>query len=94
MQRDTQEKECAKVLSESAATQAMWDFYKFRKALYIPDIREYRIYIIGQLMLGVSPQHAFKQFLAGSSPALRPKKLTGPANDSKGKSLKQSPWPF
>ena len=81
------------VLSESTATQVMWEFYKDRKALYVSDIREYRVNIIGQLMLGVSPQHAFKQCLSGNVPESRPIQIS-PAHDSKGKKSKPSPWPF
>jgi hypothetical protein len=49
-------------VSESKAAVIMWDYYKENKANLVADIREYRDYILGELMQGKTAAAVFGQF--------------------------------
>jgi hypothetical protein len=50
-------------LTEDAAAQAMWVYYRDHKAQLITDIREHRASILAGLMAGVAVQDAFAPYV-------------------------------
>jgi len=61
-------------LSEDAAAQAMWLYYRDHKAQLITDIRDYRAGILGQLMAGVAVEVAFAPYFKPTEPAKPPRR--------------------
>ena len=62
---------CAtKTLSEGQAAEAMWVYYKQHKAELMTDIKEYRDYILAELVKGVSAEKVFLQFVRAPEPAM------------------------
>ncbi len=49
-------------VSESKAAVIMWDYYKENKANLVADIREYRDYILCELMQGKAAEAVFGRF--------------------------------
>ena len=84
----------AKQLAQAVAAQAMWEYYKENKAILIPDIREYRDYILELLMLGNSATKVFDQFVRVLEFAPTPcKSINGRKAGRSCKHLR-APWPF
>jgi hypothetical protein len=56
-------------LTEDAAAQAMWLFYRDHKQQLIADIKEYRTGILVQLMAGVAVEDVFAPYFKPAEPA-------------------------
>jgi hypothetical protein len=84
----------ANVLSATAATQVMWEHFKINKALYIPNVREYRTCIVNQLMAGVSVERAFERFLLEDKTSQTPPRAVIQDKKSKAEKNSRAPWPF
>lgn len=55
-------------LTEEAAAQAMWLYYRDHKLLLITDIKEYRADILAQLTAGVAVEDVFAQYFKPAQP--------------------------
>lgn len=55
-------------LTENAAAELMWAYYKDRKLLFIDNIREYRSAILSALMAGVPAETVFAPYLRPPQP--------------------------
>ncbi len=49
-------------ISENKAAVLMWEYYRDNKAMLVAEVREYRDYILAQLMLGKTVASVFLQF--------------------------------
>lgn len=49
-------------ITEEAAAQAMWQFYRAHKAQLLTDIRDYRADILSQLMAGLPADDVFAPY--------------------------------
>jgi hypothetical protein len=58
-------------LTEEAAAQAMWLYYRDHKLQLITDIREYRAGILAQLSAGVAVEDVFAPYFKPAEPAKR-----------------------
>lgn len=56
-------------LTEDAAAQAMWLFYRDHKPQLITDIKEYRAGILAQLVAGVPVEKVFAPYFRPAEPA-------------------------
>jgi hypothetical protein len=56
-------------LTEDAAAQAMWLFYRDHKLQLVTDIRDYRAGILAQLMAGVAVEDVFAPYFKPAEPA-------------------------
>ena len=57
-------------VTEGKAAVAMWQYYRDNKANLVADIREYRDYILGELMQGKAAEDVFKQFTKAYEPQI------------------------
>lgn len=57
------------LLSEDAAAQAMWLYYRDHKQQLIADIRDYRAAILAQLMAGTAAEVVFAPYFRPAEPA-------------------------
>jgi hypothetical protein len=62
MQKTRAAKRVTKSLSETAAAEAMWLYYRDNKSQLISEVKGNRDYILAQIVAGVSVAHAFAQF--------------------------------
>ena len=58
-------------LSEGQAAQAMWIYYRDHKPDLNPDVKEYRDFILAQLMDGTPVEQVFAQFTLAPEPVKR-----------------------
>jgi hypothetical protein len=58
-------------LTEEAATQAMWLYYRDHKLQLITDIRAYRAGILAQVQAGVAVEDVFAPYFKPAEPAKR-----------------------
>lgn len=56
-------------LTEAAAADLMWAYYKDRKAQFVDHIREYRGEILSLLMAGVPAESVFAPYVKPPQPA-------------------------
>lgn len=82
------------MVTEAVAAQTMWIHYKENKAQLIPDIREYRDYILTRLMQGAGAKQVFEQFQLVVEAAPAPCKLASARARTRACRFARSPWPF
>jgi hypothetical protein len=80
-----------KLLSEEAAAQTMWNYYKENKAQLASDTREYREIILGKLMQGLSAKDVFAPFMQSATLSIATNKVCKAAQNKK---QKRPAWPF
>lgn len=57
-----------KSLSENQATEVMWEYYRDHKAQIIADIKEFRAFILTELMQGIPAEQIFAQYARPPAP--------------------------
>lgn len=70
MQKSTAAEIVAKPLSENAAAEAMWLYYRDNKTQLVSEVKENRDYILAQIVAGVSAAQAFAQFTRVPEPVM------------------------
>lgn len=86
-----------KIANEAQVAQAMWDYYKNHKALFIPAVREYREYILEQMANGRPADQVFAQFMRVEvvvEPATIAPKICEVKKRGSARSRKHVTWPF
>ena len=58
----------AKPLTDTQATDVMWGYYRDNKANLMTDIKEYRDFILSELLSGVPAAQVFARFMALPAP--------------------------
>ena len=83
-----------KSVSETQAAQEMWIYYKDNKAVLASDIREYRDFILGRLMQGISSVEAFAPFMQSTEPFVSSKETCKKRKTMQREKHLRAPWPF
>jgi hypothetical protein len=69
MQKSPAAEFVAKPLSENAAAEAMWLYYRDNKTQLVSEVRDNRDYILAQIASGVPAAKAFARFTRAPEPA-------------------------
>jgi hypothetical protein len=86
--------EVSRIVNETVAAHAAWEYYKKNKSLLAPNIREHCGYIIEQLIQGLSTEQAFSQFVKVSEPILAKSKADMNVKAPNAGKQARAPWPF
>ena len=86
--------EVSRIVTETVAAHAAWEYYKKNKSLLAPNVREHYGYIIEQLMQGLSTEQAFSRFVKVSETIMGKNKTDMNVKAPNAGKQARSPWPF